>query len=211
MGDPRKPRKKYELPKKQWDRERIERERKLIAEYGLKNHRELWRMQTLLRRMRREARELLSAKGESVSLRKKQLLERAKRYFIPKDTITVDDVLNMDVRSVLDRRLQSLVYKRRLGKTPRQARQFVIHGHIALNGERVSTPSYLVSFKDEEKLGWYDEAIATETMPTPAPAAAAEAKGPAPKARPAPAAAGAKPAEPQAEAAPQVAGSEKKE
>lgn len=183
MGDPRKPRKQYDLPKKQWDRERIERERKLIAEYGLKNHRELWRMQTMLRGMRREARLLLSGKEEWTARRKTQLLERAKRFFLQKEQITVDDVLNLDVRAVLDRRLQSLVYRRRLAHTPRQARQFVTHGHIAINGERVTIPSYLVSFKEEDALSWYRGPVASLPAPeapaAPAPeqrAVAAEAK-----------------------------------
>lgn len=176
MGDPRKPRKQYEAPKKQWDKERIEREKRLIAEYGLKNHRELWRMQTLLRQMRREARTLLSGKTGENTLRKDQLLARAKRYFVQKEQLTVDDVLALDVRSVLDRRLQSIIYKRRLAHTPRQARQFVTHGHIAINGERVTIPSYLVSFQEEANLDWYDEPVeANAALKATAAAVAAKA------------------------------------
>jgi small subunit ribosomal protein S4 len=183
MGDPRKPRKKYEVPRRQWDRERIDREKKLIAEYGLKNHRELWRMQTILRQLRREARALLAGEESKVAARRKQLLDRAKRFFLQKTDLQVDDVLALDVRSVLDRRIQSIVHRRRLARTPRQARQFVVHGHIALAGQRVTTPSYLVPFSAEDRLEWYREAIAAE----PAPEAAAPAAPAAPAAAPAPA------------------------
>jgi small subunit ribosomal protein S4 len=36
-----------------------------------------------------------------------------------------------------------------LARTPQQARQLVVHGHISIGNRKITTPSYLVS-RDEE-------------------------------------------------------------
>jgi len=53
MGDPKKPKKKYITPTKPWDKVRLEREAPLVIKYGLRNKRELWRFQNILRKYRR--------------------------------------------------------------------------------------------------------------------------------------------------------------
>lgn len=47
--------------------------------------------------------------------------------------------------SSLERRLDNVMYRLKLAVTRRQARQIVVHGHVYVNGKRVSSPSYLVS------------------------------------------------------------------
>ncbi|MDP7610203.1 MAG: 30S ribosomal protein S4, partial [Candidatus Woesearchaeota archaeon] len=44
MGDPKKQRKKYSKPSHPWQTERIEVEKVLMKEYGLKNKKEIWRV-----------------------------------------------------------------------------------------------------------------------------------------------------------------------
>jgi small subunit ribosomal protein S4 len=154
VGDPVRKSKKYERPKKLWDKKRIETEGALREEFGLKNSRELWIMQTILRRVRREARRLLSGKGANAESRSKQLLERAKKFFVQNQELTLDDLLSLSVSDFLQRRLQSIVVKKRLAKTMRQARQFITHGHVSINGKTVSSPSYLVSFVEEANVSW---------------------------------------------------------
>ncbi len=182
MGDPKRKKKEYEKPKKLWNKERIEEEGKLRDEFGLKNARELWKAQTVLRKMRREARRLLAGRGAKIDERKTQLIGRVTSLFIRNPQASVDDILALGDRDVLDRRLQSQIFKKGLAKTMRQARQFITHGHIAVDGRRVSSPSYLVKFSEEEKIGWYNEPIVVG----PVEAAAPEAKA-APAAQAAPA------------------------
>lgn len=67
---------------------------------------------------------------------------------------TLDDVLSLTVENVLERRLQTLVWRRGLAKTPYQARQLISHGHIALNQRRMTVPSYLVSATEEGSLSY---------------------------------------------------------
>ena len=54
--------------------------------------------------------------------------------------------------SLLERRLDNVVYRLKLSGTRRQARQIVVHGHIFVNGIKVHSPSYLVEVQDEISL-----------------------------------------------------------
>ena len=51
----------------------------------------------------------------------------------------------------MERRLQTIVYKKGLAKTIHHARQLIVHGHIAINGRRVTSPGYIVR-RDEEEM-----------------------------------------------------------
>ncbi|MBI5226352.1 30S ribosomal protein S4 [Candidatus Micrarchaeota archaeon] len=159
MGDPGRLRKRFEGPKRLWDKKRIDDEKALRTEFGLKNARELWRMQTMLRRIRREARRLLSSKGKDLDRRQAQLLDRIKKFLIQNPDAKVDDVLLLTTKDILGRRLQTIVTRKHLAKTMTQARQMITHGHIAVNGNKVSSPSYLVSFSEEDHVSWYKKPI----------------------------------------------------
>lgn len=159
MGDPKRLRKTYEKPMRLWNKERIEREGKLREEYGLKNSREVWKAQTILRKIRREARRLLSNKGAKVEERVQTLIKRVSAFLIRKPDITLDDILSLEVRDVLERRLQTIIIKKSYAKTPKQSRQFITHGHISIDGNRVDVPSYLVRFSEEPKINWHGEPI----------------------------------------------------
>ena len=159
MGDPGRLRKRFEGPKRLWHKKRIEDEKALKDEFGLKNARELWRMQTILRRIRREARRLLSSKGKDLERRTEQLLGRAKKFLIRNPDAKVDDVLLLTTKDILGRRLQTIVARKQLSKTVKGARQLITHGHIAVNGNKVSSPSYLVSFAEEDHISWFKKPI----------------------------------------------------
>ena len=62
----------------------------------------------------------------------------------------MNEILGLKANDIFDRRLQSIVYKNKLARTIKQARQLIIHGHIQINNQKVTIPSYLVG-KDEEK------------------------------------------------------------
>ncbi len=151
MGDPKKRRKKYKTPKFPWRADVLQSELKLMGEYGLRNKRELWRFKTMLSNFRRMARMLLGMSGEERALRERQLLNKLKKYKILPENATLDDVLDLRVEDILERRLQTLVFRKGLARTIYQARQLITHGHIAIGERRVLSPSYLV-LGDEEDL-----------------------------------------------------------
>ena len=162
MGDPKRPRKKWQSPPHPWQKERLEREAVLMSRYALKNKRELWKMEAIRRKYRKVVRELLAAiaagKEDDPHVKRtmEAILNKAKRYkLIPEDG-TLDDILAMDIERVLRRRLDWLVYEKGLAKTPRQARQLIVHGHIAIRGRRINVPSYLVPVDEEEHISYYE-------------------------------------------------------
>jgi len=152
LGDPKRQRKKYETPKKPWDMQRLQLELRYLGEYGLRNKRELWRHKTQLSRIRAIARGLL-AKPQEVRVKAEMvLLDKLKRMGLLSESATLDHVLDLTLEDILNRRLQTLVYKLGLAKTIHQARQFIVHGHIAVNNRIVRVPSYLVKAGEEDKI-----------------------------------------------------------
>lgn len=164
-------RKKYLRPSHPWEKERMDAEDKLLRQYGLRRKEEIWRIQTLLRNFRRQARHLLAASGPQAELEAKQLLVRLRRLGLVGEGATLDDVLGLDIKNLLERRLQTLIYRKGLARTPQQARQLVLHGHIAIAGKKVRVPSYLVPLEEEGVIG-YVEGSFFKVQPQPeAPAA----------------------------------------
>jgi len=70
------------------------------------------------------------------------------------------------VEDILGRRLQTLVYIHGLARTPKQARQLIVHGHIAIDERKVRVPSYLVRKDEEEKISYsYSSPLNDEMHP----------------------------------------------
>lgn len=140
--------KKYKRPLRPFDKERMEVERELMKKYGLRRKREIWRAEEILRKFRRMARKLAAEPDEK---RKKELFGKLERYGIlsPK---TLDDILSLTVEDILKRRLQTILYLKGLARTPKHARQLIVHGHVSINGRKVTFPSYLVPKEEEDKI-----------------------------------------------------------
>ncbi|MDH2899578.1 MAG: 30S ribosomal protein S4, partial [archaeon] len=64
MGDPKKPRAKFNPPRNPWRSDQLSQELYLLGTYGLRNKRELWRAQTYLSNIRKQARQLLAAASD---------------------------------------------------------------------------------------------------------------------------------------------------
>lgn len=148
MGDPRRLRNKYERPKKLWDVDRLAEEKGLKTEFGLKNMRELWRITAILKKYRREARRLLSQTEEERKDDAKKILSKLVGMGILKDTSSLDDVLSLEVREFLERRLETVVLRKGLARTMPQSRQLITHGFITVDGRRVTRPGFITSVND---------------------------------------------------------------
>lgn len=157
MGGKKKSRKTYldGKPKKLWNAQLLSEELQLVGEYGLRNKRELWKARSILKYVVRRARSLLSMRPEERAQLELPFKERLyKMGFIEDVNIPLDRILSLDVRAVLERRLQTIVYKKGFAKTPYEARQLIVHGHIAIEGRRVRSPGFLVPRDLEDKISF---------------------------------------------------------
>jgi small subunit ribosomal protein S4 len=162
MGDPKKQRKKFDTPRFPWQMDTLDAELKLLGQYGLRNKREIWRHKTLLSKYRGIGRSLLGMSAGERKIQEKQLLDRLNRLGILPEESALDDVLDLTLEHILERRLQTLVFQRGLSQSIQQARQLIAHGHIAIEGRKVSAPSYLVLKDEEEKITYAPKSPLTD-------------------------------------------------
>jgi len=174
MVYPGKKNKAYETPNHPWQQTRMVGEVELVKAYGLRNKREVWKAESFLRTYRTNAMNLLAhvaaeADGElkgHAKIEADQILGKLIRYGILKPDSSVDDILGLKTENVLERRLQTQVLRLGLARTIRQSRQFITHGHIAIDGRRTTIPSMLISRENEMGISYYgDSPLTTESHP----------------------------------------------
>ena len=120
--------KTFKTPKKPFDKDRLMNELKVVGSYGLKNKKEVWRVQLTLAKLRKAARELLTLdesdprrifEGDALIRRvvKLGLLSRNERK--------LDYVLGLTTNQFMERRLQTLVAQRKLANSVHHARVMI--------------------------------------------------------------------------------------
>ena len=166
MGDPKKQRKKYETPRFRWRKDILQEELKLLGQYGLRNKHELWRHKTMLSKTRGIARSLIGKTPEERVKMENELLTRLKKRGILAETAVLDNVLDLSIEDLLERRLQTIVFRKGLARTIFQARQLITHGHVNIGNRRVTVPSYTVAKAEEEQVMYSPQsALAKESHP----------------------------------------------
>ena len=120
-------------PKKLFEKERMDQEIKICGEYGLRCKKEVWRVQLLLARLRKRARELLTL--EETDKRRifegNALLRKMFKFgLLDKETENgLDYVLSLTLHKLLERRLQTRVLKGRLASSIHHSR-VLIYGKL---------------------------------------------------------------------------------
>ncbi|MEX0920861.1 MAG: 30S ribosomal protein S4 [Candidatus Pacearchaeota archaeon] len=138
--------KKYSKPKRPFDKERIEEEAEIKKKFGLKNKKEIWKADSKVKSFREKAKKLIPASKEE----QEALFNRLKKMGFEVNSIA--DVLSMDKKDLLERRLQSILVKKNLATTSKGARQLITHKKVLVDGRVVNIPSYLVPLDLEDKI-----------------------------------------------------------
>lgn len=157
MGDPKYSRKVWRKPKRPLNYELKMDDLQTLGTFGLRTKRELWKAHTELSRVRHQARSLLALRAEDRSKKEPILMKSLARIGLVSADATLDDVLNLKVSDLLARRFQTIVTKKFGFKTPYQARQAVVHGHIMVGNRKIDIPSYVVTVKEEEEIRFAPE------------------------------------------------------
>jgi small subunit ribosomal protein S4 len=146
MGDIKKKKNKFRRPRKLFDRARIDEENRMVLEYGLKNKKEIWKIEAEVSKIRKQAKSLISHSDEE----RKPFFEKWKKMGL-KVSCTAD-ALALTKKDLLDRRLQTLVFKKNLARTPKEARQLIVHKKIKVGGQIVNIPSCSIDSASENQV-----------------------------------------------------------
>ena len=167
MGDPKTSRRVWQKPKRPLNYDLIMDELKTLGTFGLKTKRELWKTQTELSRVRLQARSLLALRQDERERKEPILMQSLSKIGLVNEDSTLDDVLNLQVTDLLSRRLQTIAQRKLYFKTPYQARQAIVHGHIMIGDSVVTIPSYIVKTDEETKVHLIPESRFNETLSKP--------------------------------------------
>merc|ERR1712032_1698519 len=133
-------------PRRPFEKERIDAELKLVGEYGLKNKREVWRVHYSLAKVRKRARILLtlSEKDPRRIFEGAALLRRLHNLGVLDESKSkIDYILALKVEDFLERRLQTLVFRKQMAKSIHHARVLIRQKHIRVGKQVVDIPSFI--------------------------------------------------------------------
>eukprot|EP01084_Bolivina_argentea_P204019 348366_1 len=155
VGINRNYRKTYKTPRRPFEKERLDQELRLCGQYGLRCKREIWRVQYALAKIRKAARQLLTLdpKDPKRMFGGPALLRRMSRYgLLTDEEKELDFVLQLSTQKLLERRLQTKVFKQGLAKSIHQARVFIRQRHIRVGKQLVTIPSFNVRVDSEKHI-----------------------------------------------------------
>ena len=145
----------YDVPRRPFEKERLDQELKLIGEFGLRNKREVWRVKLTLAKIRKAARDLLTLddKDPKRLFEGNALLRRLVRIgVLSEDKMKLDYVLGLRVEDFLERRLQTQVFKLGLAKSIHHARVLIRQKHIRVRRQVVNIPSFVVRLDSQKHI-----------------------------------------------------------
>ena len=154
MGDIKRFKKKYSTPMHPWNATRIKLEKEIRSKYGTGSKKEIWKMESVLKDFKGQAKNLLVRTDTQANKEREQMHARMVRLGLIKRTSGVDDILGLQLRDVMNRRLQTIVYRRKMARTIRHARSMIVHEHVLVGGKKITSPSYLVLADEESTISF---------------------------------------------------------
>ncbi len=166
MGDPKRFRKKYSKPMHPWNKAAIEEEAVIKFEYGIRRKKEIYIMRSFLKHYRDIAKRLSIDTTAQGAKEAQASLDKLKRLGLLASDASLNQVLALTLKDVLERRLQSVVFRKGMSRSMKQARQFITHRHILVSGKEITSPTYLLTIDEESVLSFKENSnLASEDHP----------------------------------------------
>ncbi|MBW3019013.1 30S ribosomal protein S4 [Candidatus Woesearchaeota archaeon] len=177
MGDPRRVRKKYSGPGHPWQKARLEEEKSIKYDFGLVNKKEIYKATSLIKSFANQAKKLIASRTEQSEKESELLIKRLSRLGLLSVDAKLDDVLSLKIRDLLERRLQTLLVRKGLARSSKQARQFITHRHVIIADKVIDVPGYIVPVSEESTIRFSEAStLANEEHPERRPIEKKEVK-----------------------------------
>jgi len=137
-----------------WNATRIQLEADIKAKFGVANKREIWKMESTLKGFKDQAKSLLTRTDSQAAKEREQMQGRMVRLGLVKTGSGMDDILSLQLRDIMNRRLQTMVFRKRMARSIRHSRQLIVHEHITVGGKKITSPSYLVLMEEEGTISY---------------------------------------------------------
>ena len=149
MGDPRKLKNHFLSVKRPYDISMLEEEQELKKKYGIKRKKEIRKVEYLWKSLRQRARKLIAEKDKE---KRDVLFKKVNSYALCNGEVTFENILALKLTDVLDRRLQNIMCRLNLANTLMQARQYIVHKKVKINGVVIFSPNYIVKKEEENNI-----------------------------------------------------------
>lgn len=154
MGDPKKLKKKYLTPSHPWNKTAIEAESILKKEYGLTTKKEIYLANTFLKKYKDLTKNLIANKTTQAETEKKLVIAKLQKYGLLPTGASLDHILSLEPKNILERRLQTVLFRKGLARTVKQARQFITHRHVTVGDKEITSPAHMLTLEEESKLAF---------------------------------------------------------
>ncbi|CBK19682.2 uncharacterized protein [Blastocystis hominis] len=145
----------FSTPRRPFERERLDQELRICGEFGLRCKREIWRVQLVLAKIRKAARELLTLPEDDPRriFQGAAIIRRMARLgLVSEEEMKLDMILELSTSKLMDRRLQTRVFKLGLAKSIHHARVLIKQRHIRVGQQVVNAPSFMVHVDSEKHI-----------------------------------------------------------
>ncbi|MFC1800660.1 30S ribosomal protein S4, partial [Nanoarchaeota archaeon] len=123
-------------------------------------------MSYILKKYTGNAKKLIVATSKQAEIEKQQLLKKLMDFGLLPQSAKLEDVLGLTLKDILNRRIQTVVFKQGLTRSVKQSRQFITHEHLFVGENKITSPSYLVRVS-EESLIHFDNASSLNSIEHP--------------------------------------------
>ena len=155
-------RKLFDRPRKAFESARIKEENELVKRYGLKNKKEIWKTLAKVNYYRKRMMALTNSPHEE------QEVFFGKLKALGLSINDSADVLALKVEDLLSRRIQTVLFKKKLANTINHSRQLIAHKKVIIGKKAISAPSYIVK-TSEESLITIRKSLPKQKKEEPAP------------------------------------------